>query len=226
MLISVPRSNLCYPSFCCCSPMSLKLLLSWVMSLLNGTRASGAGLSCVFVIHSFCKVCISCAACAAERDCWARVDTRNVFGAMDYCVLLSLVYAGFLVLGEQRVLLAVGTCRARPLNTRAIHKWKQGWSGQASEVLLCRAKDRVGQRCSGHAPFGVFFQAQALRPVQPSQHLDPSRPHFQCPPLFQWDHKTGRPSGMYGGGDVNCSQQVHCGIYLRYGKQAPRAQLF
>ena len=120
MLISVPRSNLCYPSFCCCSPMSLKLLISWVMSVLIGTCASGAGLSCVFFIHFFCKVCISCAACAAERDCWARVDTRNVFGAMDYCVLLSLVYAGFLVLGEQRVLLAVGMCRARLLNTRTL----------------------------------------------------------------------------------------------------------
>ena len=31
-----------------------------------------------------------------------------------------MVYAGFLVLGEQRVLLAVGTCRARLLNTRAL----------------------------------------------------------------------------------------------------------
>ena len=100
--------------------MSLKLLISWVMSLIIGTRASGAGLSCVFVVHSFCKVCISCAACAAERDCWARVDTPNVFGVMDYCVLLSLVYAGFLVLGEQHVLLAVGTCRARLLNTKAL----------------------------------------------------------------------------------------------------------
>ena len=103
---------------CCCSPMSLKLLISWAMSLLIGALGSGASLSCVFVVHS--RVCIDCAACAAERDCWARVDTRNVFGAIDYCVLFSLVYGGLFDLGEQRVLLAVGTCRAGLLNTRAL----------------------------------------------------------------------------------------------------------
>ena len=52
--------------------------------------------------------------------CDPRVATRNLFGAMDSCVLFSLVFGGFLDLGEQRVLLAVGTCRARLLNTIAL----------------------------------------------------------------------------------------------------------
>ena len=87
------------------------------MSLLTGALGSGACLSCVFVVHSFFKVCIACEVCAADRDCWARVVSRNLFGAI---VSVSWVYGGFLDLGEQRVLLAVGTCRARLLFTRAL----------------------------------------------------------------------------------------------------------
>ena len=49
--------------------------------------------------------------------CDPRVATRNLFGAFDSCVLFSLVFGGFLDLCEQRVLLAVGTCRARLLHT-------------------------------------------------------------------------------------------------------------
>ena len=71
----------------------------------------------VFVVHSFFRVCIACTVCAAVRDYWARVATRNLFGAIDSCVLFSLVYGGFLDLGEQRVLLVVGTCRARLLHS-------------------------------------------------------------------------------------------------------------
>ena len=100
--------------------MSLKLLISWVMSLLIGALGSCACLSFVFVVHSFFRVCIACTVCAAERDCWARVDTRNLFGAIDSCALLSLVFGGFLDLGEQRVLLAVGKCRVRLLHTSTV----------------------------------------------------------------------------------------------------------
>ena len=61
-----------------------------------------------------------------------------------------------------------------------IQKWKQGWYGQASEVLLCRAKDRVGQRCNaifgfGHAAFGVFVRSRRFdlcNQVRISIHLD------------------------------------------------------
>ena len=95
---------------CFCSLMSLKLLISWVMSLLFGALGSCACLSFVFVVHSFFRACIAYTVCAAERDCWARVASRNLFGAIDSCV-------GFLDLGEQRVLLDVGTCRARLLHT-------------------------------------------------------------------------------------------------------------
>ena len=92
--------------------MSLKLLISWVISLLIGALGSCACLSFVFVVHSFFRVCITCTVGAAERAYRTRVVTRNLFGAIDSCVLFSLVYGGFLHLGEQRVLLAVGTCRA------------------------------------------------------------------------------------------------------------------
>ena len=123
--VTVDRDvDLCSPQhsvlsfvLCFCSPMSLKLLISWVMSLLLGALGSCAFLFVVFVVHSFFWVCIACTLCAAERDCWARVDTRKLFGAIDSCVLFSLVYGGFLDLGEQRVLLAVGTCRVRLLHT-------------------------------------------------------------------------------------------------------------
>ena len=77
------------------------------MSLLIGALGSCACLSFVFVVHSFFRVCIACTVCAAERDYWARVAPRNLFGAFDSCVLFSLVYGGFLDLGEQLVLLAV-----------------------------------------------------------------------------------------------------------------------
>ena len=129
---------------CLCSPMSLKLLISWVMSLLIGALGSRACLSCVFVVHSFFRVCIACAVCAAERDYWARVATRNLFGALDSCVLSCLVFGGFLDLGEQRVLLVVGMCRARLLHTITVlfhsQTCQQGRSDQASEAPLCRAK--------------------------------------------------------------------------------------
>ena len=96
------------------------------------------------VEHSFFRVCIACAVCAAERDSWARVATRNLFGAIDSCVLFYLVYGGFLDLCEQRVLLVVGTCRARPLHTITVlfhtQTCQQGRSDQASEAPLCRAK--------------------------------------------------------------------------------------
>ena len=59
---------------CCCSPMSLKLLISWAMSLSIGALGSGACLSCVLVVD--------CAACAAERDCWARVCVSRCFNAL------------------------------------------------------------------------------------------------------------------------------------------------
>ena len=150
--VTVDRDvDLCSPQqsvlsfvLCFCSPMSLKLLISWVMSLLIRAFGSCACLSFVFVVHSFFRVCIACAVCAAERDYWARVATRNLFGAIDSCVLFSLVYGGFLDLHEQRVLLVVGTCRVRLLHTITVlfhtETCQQRRSGQASEAPLCRAK--------------------------------------------------------------------------------------
>ena len=48
--------------------------------------------------------------------CDPRVAARNLFGAIISCVLFSLVFGGFLNPCEQRVLLTVGTCRARLLH--------------------------------------------------------------------------------------------------------------
>ena len=143
--VNVDRDvDLCSPqqsvlSFVCfCSSMSLKLLISWVMSLLIGALGSCACLSFVFVVHSFFRVCIACTVCAAERDCWARVVTRNLFRAIDSCVLFSLVYGGFLDLGEQRVLLAVGTCTALLLHRATVltltQKCHYGLSSLASKA--------------------------------------------------------------------------------------------
>ena len=56
-------------------------------------------------------------------------------------------------------------------------------------VLECFALPT--ETCLGLPALGFFFwEAQALRPVRPRQHLDQSRLHFQCPPHFQWDHNT------------------------------------
>ena len=54
---------------------------------------------------------------AQETPATVNRQTRgSLFGAIDSCVLFSLVFDGFLDLCEQRVLLAVGTCRARLLH--------------------------------------------------------------------------------------------------------------
>ena len=131
--VTVDRDvDLCSPQhsvlsfvLCFCSPMSLKLLISWVMSLLIGAVGSCACLSFVFG--------------AAVRDYWARVATRKLFGAIDSCVLFFLVYSGFLDLGVQRVLLVVGTCRARLLHNSVVSfsLVSTRRSGQASKAPLC-----------------------------------------------------------------------------------------
>ena len=68
----------------------------------------------------------------------ARVVTRNLFRAIDSCVLFSLVYGGFLDLGEQRVLLAVGTCTALLLHRATVltltQKCHYGLSSLASKA--------------------------------------------------------------------------------------------
>ena len=58
---------------CFCSPLSLKLVITWVTMLLIGALVSCACLSFVFVVHSSFRVCIACTVCAAERDYRARL---------------------------------------------------------------------------------------------------------------------------------------------------------
>ena len=70
-LCSPQQSVLSFVFFC--SPMSLKLVITWVMTLLMGALVSCACLSFVFVVHSFFRVCIACTVCAAVRDYRARL---------------------------------------------------------------------------------------------------------------------------------------------------------
>ena len=70
-LCSPQQSVLSFVFFC--SPKSLKLVITWVMTLLIGALVSCACLSFVFVVHSFFRVCIACTVCAAVRDYRARL---------------------------------------------------------------------------------------------------------------------------------------------------------
>ena len=91
------------------------------------------------------RVCIACTVCAAVRDYWARVATRNLFGTIDSCVLCFLVYGGFLDLGVQRVLLVVGMCRARLLHTITVlfHSHSCPQDGPARHQNLCYVEPKL-----------------------------------------------------------------------------------
>ena len=95
VVLSSPQYSVLSFVLCFCSPMSLKLLFSWVLSLLIGALGSRACLFFVFVIHPLLRVCIVCTVCAAERDYKAKVVPRNLFGAIDSCVLFSWVLVVF-----------------------------------------------------------------------------------------------------------------------------------
>ena len=82
---------------------------------------------------------------AQEAPATVNRQTRgNLFGAFDSCVLFSLVFGGFLDLCEQRVLLAVGTCRVRLLHRITVltptQECHYGLSSLASEAPLASSQ--------------------------------------------------------------------------------------
>ena len=78
------------------------------MSDISSTRVQGQCKCCFLLPHC----CMGSACC----DVTSEFLLALTFGAMDSCVLFSLVIGGHLDFSEQRVLLAVSACRGKPLH--------------------------------------------------------------------------------------------------------------
>ena len=153
MLISVcsPQHSVLSFVLCFCSPVSLKLLISCVMLLLIGALGSCACLSFVFVVHSFfqgvyCLHSLCCGAGFLGKSCHSQFVREQLIPVSS----ISLVYGGFLDIGEQRVLLAVGPCRARLQHTITVLtlilrtcQLSTALQPGSERLRLCRAKARA-----------------------------------------------------------------------------------